>query len=332
MNVFLDFHHHDLFRSLYFLFHKRLGFTLYIPYGMEWRMEHGLYPYPDMETSRQFLVSVRHTVNIYGDLPNVRMISPDEFKDIKIDLMVSTLPSHLVAMKSLAEGYQTASKHILQTGNNVVPHTIDPLVKNLLSSSWLVYNTSTISHKLFYHQEFDTTRFCPPVTMENPKSVYSLTHGFGTGCSPFTEDYSIFCSMKDRLSDFEFRCYGHGGEYGSAPDVAKVIREAGFIFHTKPQGDGYGHIYHNASACGKPVIYKSSYLTKYGIPMTPALLFDDETSVDLSRLSIDAAIEKILEMCRNYPEITKKVHRKFTRVVDFDAEFIQIKKFLEELL
>ncbi len=332
MNVLLDIHHHDLFRSLYLLFNNRLDFNVYLPYGMEWNTEYKYANYPDIQTVTQYLVGVKHWINFGGDLPNIKFITLDEFKDLKMDILVSSLMENVEVFDKLNTKLNKNAKQIIQVGNNFPISLIDHIGKNLMSSSTYVYDRSKISNKIFYHQEFDVNLFRPPESISNLKAIYSFQHYFGTGCPPYKEDYDLFCKMKSLMTEFDFRCYGCGNEYGSIPgiptEMSKAMREPAFVFHTKPQGDGYGHIYHNSYACGKPVIFKSEYL--HG--MTPEMLFDDDTSIDLSTLSITEVREKLTYMSDNYNETSKKVYARFKNVVDFDKEFIFIKTFIENLI
>lgn len=332
MNVLLDIHHHDLFRSLYYLFRGRLGFNVFIPKGLDWNRQWKYSNYPNESTIEQYLINVEQWLNVAGDLPDVRFITLDEFKDLPFDILLSSLMENAFSFYALKQKYQNNAKHIIQVGNNFPVQLIDGIGKNLLSSSTLVYQKSTIPNKVFYHQEFDLNHFYKPDSVLNLKSIYSFQHFFGTGMAPYTKDYQIFCEMKKRLSEYDFRCYGSGNEHGVIPgmpsEMAKVIREPAFVFHVKPQGDGYGYLYHNAYACGKPVIYKSEYLTN----MTPMLLFDSDTSIDLSCNTLQYNCDKIKEMTTNYAEVSVRVHDKFKSTVDFQSEFFQIKKFLEKLI
>lgn len=335
MNVLLDLHHHDLFRSLYILFHRRLGANIYLPKGLEWNTKHNLYKYPSIDTVKQYLTTAEGWLNFGFDLPNVRFLTLDEYKDIDMDISVASLLDNIFSMAEINKTYGKKTKEIIQVGNNFPAYIIDEVGKNLLSSSTVVYHHSAIKNKIFYHQEFDTSLFTVP-EIYNPKRVYSFQHFFATGCPPFQKDLPLYKKLKEDLSDFDFRCYGLDGEYGcihnTPTDISSAVKESGFIFHVKPQGDGFGHIYHNAYACGKPVIYKSEYLYFNEIPMTPVMLFDDETSIDLSKLSIESAGKKIRQFSENYSEITQKVFRKFKTVVDYDMEFSYIQKFIENLV
>jgi hypothetical protein len=250
-----------------------------------------------------------------------------------MDIHVASLDKNILAFKNSADAYNKKTKHIIQVGNNFDPNILTGV--NLLCSSNYVYQKSNIPNKIFYHQEFDTTLF-NYTKCKNINSVYSFQHYFSTGTSPYTDDYNRFLKLKSLAPEFDFGCFGNEGERGSVPNIPKLfsdaIKNTGFVFHVKPQGDGYGHIYHNAFASGRPVIYKSEYLVSDNIPMTPMFLFDDYNSIDLSRLSDADAIEKLKAFAQNYDQISCNVYHKFKSVVDFDEEFIKISKFIDNLL
>lgn len=336
MNVLLDVHHHDLFRSLYILFHNRLKCKIFVPFGMEWHTKTKYANYPNIDTVKQYIVNIKDWLNIGNDLTDVQFISFEEYLDIDIDIHIASLLENVIVFKSLIEKYKPKSKLIIQVGNNFLVSIIDDLGDNLLSSSKVVFELSKIKNKIFYHQEFDTNLFEFKLPTCNVKSINSFQHFFGTGCSPYEKDYEIFKKLKTDMIDFDFKCFGIGGEFGpirgTPTDMSLEIKNSGFIFHMKPQGDGYGHIYHNAYACGKPVIYKSKYLKYNNFEMTPLLLFDDSTSIDMSKLNIDSTKSKIIEFSNNYTEISKLVYFKFKQVVNFDLEFEQIKIFIENLI
>jgi len=336
MNVLLDIHHHDLFRSLYLLFRKRLRFNVYLPYGMEWNSLYNYANYPNIDTVKQYLLSIKHWVNIAEDMPDLQFLTIDEYKDINIDIAVASLLENAMVFHNINNIFDKKTKNIIQVGNNFPANQIDGFGKNLMSSSAVVYELSCIKNKIFYHQEFDVNLFSPPDKCNNIKSVYSIQHQFGEGIPPYTLDFELFKTLKNVLPEFCFKCFGLGGDGGVITNIPKeiseIIKNCGFIFHVKPQGDGYGYIYHNAYACGKPVIYKSEYLFYNDIKMTPMLLFDDQTSIDLSKMSIESASDKILNMTNDYENVTKSVINKFKSISNFDYEFVYIKKFIEDLI
>lgn len=335
MKVLLDIHHHDLFRSLYLLFRKRLNFEVYVPVGMDWNKLFGYANYPSKTTVEQYLVDVKSWLNTANDLNDVKFLTLQEYKDIDIDISVASLLENVKVFDNLSKKFDKKTKNIIQVGNNFPVNCIDEFGKNLMSSSTVVYKLSSIKHKIFYHQEFDVNFFNLNSNTFNVKSVYSLQHYFGTGMSPYELDLELFKTLKKTMPDFCYKCFGFGGEGGSIDGVPKkisdVIKSSGFIFHVKPQGDGYGYLYHNSYACGKPVIYKSKYLFYNDIPMTPMMLFDEKTSIDLSSLTIDEVVKKITDMSEDYENVTQSVYDRFKSVVNFDEEFLKIKLFIETL-
>lgn len=335
MNVLLDIHHHDLFRSLYILFHNRLKCKIYLPYGLAWNERFKYANYNSRCVVEQYLIGVQGWLNMGGDVPDVQFITVEEYMDTKMDIHVASLMENVSVFDSLIKNFKPYSKLIMQVGNNFPPSIIDSVGSNLMSSSTVVYNLSKTKNKIFYHQEFDTTFFHPKIPCD-VKTINSFQHYFGSGCHPYIKDFQIFNDLKMCMPDFTFKCFGSGNEHGAILgkplDVSEKIKDSGFVFHIKPQGDGYGYIYHNAYACGKPVIYKSEYLKYNELDMTPQLLFDEETSVDLSKHSIESGINKIREFTDNYTEVSQLVYSKFRNVVNFDEQFVKIKSFVENLI
>lgn len=335
MKVLIDIHHHDLFRSLYYLFNNRFNFDIYVPYGLEWNIQHSIAKYDHEDVVRQYLVEVKDWINICGSMGNIKFLTVEEYKNINIDIHVSTLLSNIRPFDDLIKHYQPKSKHIIQVGNNFPSELIDSIGKNLLSSSIVVYKLSKIRHKLFYHQEFDTNLFKPEHN-KIKNTIKSFQHYFGTGCAPFQKDFKYFCELKNSMENFNFSCHGNGGDAGNISSIPTMISDAvkntGFIYHVKPQGDGYGFIYHTAIACGIPIIYKSEYLMYNDIKMTPLLFLDNsDLFVDLSIMSNEQVIRKINHIYNNYDDISDRIYRKFNAEIDFDSEFVKIKKFVENL-
>lgn len=336
MNVLLDIHHLDLFRSLYILFKHRLGFNVYIPYGLDWNSLHGYAPYTDANIVSQYLVSVKDWLNIGNDMDTVSFLSLQEFKEIKIDIMVSSLVENFFVFKNINSLYDKKSKLIFQCGNNFSVEVIDSVCENLMTSSFVIHELSMIKHKIFYHQEFDLTQFKPIKKFQNVASMCSLQHYFCSNTSPYIHDFELYKKIQKSLPEFDFRCYGCGNVDGTIDNIPKtmanVINSVGFIFHVKPQGDGYGHTYHNAFACGKPILYKSEYLYYNTLKMTPLIWLETTDSmIDLSKLSFVEVIDKILRITGDYTNYSNQIYESFKKNIDFDREFFYIKNFIENL-
>jgi hypothetical protein len=111
---------------------------------------------------------------------------------------------------------------------------------------------------------------------------------------------------------------------------AEKMRESGWTWHYKPEGDGYGYAPHRACATGRPlIVWASAYRDK----LAGQLMDDMVTCVDISRRSTEESI-KILGRLSNPEEhnrMAEAAHSRFKDVVDFDREFANIKGFLENL-
>lgn len=327
MKVLIDIHHHDLFRSLNILFHKRLGWDIYLLYGMDWHDEWKFY---STRCAVQYLESVKSWYNAEEDLSNIKFCTLEEFASTEFDVVVGSFPGHWNNFNDVIKHYGKKTKVIAQIGNNVPASEFDPFCKNLLSSSWVSYMLSRAKNKVFYHQEFDTTDFCPPIPSTG-RLVTSLLHFFRNENIP-SEEYKMFLSLKEQMPDFSFRCFGQGGECGVSKDVSKNIKESTFIYHVKPGGDGYGYVYHYAAACGKPIIYRKKYLYYNEFCMTPLFLLNDDIAIDLDQYSLKQVEDRMREMKSNYADVSAVIRNNFCQVVNFDEEFERIKVFLADLI
>ena len=128
------------------------------------------------------------------------------------------------------------------------------------------------------------------------------------------------------------RSYGANMEdsVSKTKDLATLMKSSGFIFHVKPGGDGYGHSLHNAFACGKPVITRSSH---YRGKLGEQLFTHGVTCIDLDQCSMNEAVEMLRTWAQPniYPIISNQVYTRFKQLVDFDKEEQQIRQFLTNL-
>ena len=247
MKVLVDHHHGALLRSMHYLFKKRFNFDVYVPTGFDWLDKDGLYSnYPHRDTANQMLNSWVHDFK-YKDM--FLPMTLDDFINSDVDIIVSSLYENHLFFKKIIQKYNKKCKLILQVGNNVHSELIRlSEAVNLLSSaypSYLKFN----GHKVFYRQEFDESVFKPTESC-NIKSVANFKNIMET-------DFEIILELEKRMPDWEFKCYGALNRDGNVPDIEQCMSEAinkfGFIFHVK-KDDGYGHVTHNAFACGKPTI------------------------------------------------------------------------------
>jgi hypothetical protein len=220
---------------------------------------------------------------------------------------------------------------VLQVGNNILrDHVQMTNGRNLLSSAYPTFVTTPNIHKVFYHQEFDLTKFTPK-RPQNVKSVANFKH-------VMEEDFQLILELEKRLPDWEFKCFGAHNRDGYIDDneekMSDAINKFGFVFHVK-KDEGYGHVIHNAFSCGKPMIVNRATggVIRDGqfIPNTASFLFDDLVVID-SNLDVNVIADSLKRASDNYDFYSEKVRAKFDNVVNFDEESKQVKTFLENLV
>ncbi len=345
MNVLADFHHFDLYYSLQLLFEKRLGWELYRPIGMDW-FEGGYWkiaePYGNNpDTVRQYLdintMAWDPHKNLNGGTNNYekdgvyhiwdpiheifqKAITLEKFKEIPIDIVISSYQPHDESFARLIKDYKPKVKHIAQMGNTY--QTTE--VKNVMCST-MPYPIPPDKNVVFYHQEFDLDvfKYSPPQATSKITSFVNLL--------PMPEVYRLY---KSRLPDFDFKAYGAGSLDGTITGlgaISKIMSESDFGWHIKPGGDGFGHIIHNWFACGRPVLTNFS---DYNDKLAGFLLQDGKTALNLEACGFEENINRILyySIPENYQAMCEDAHKKFKEVVDFDREFIELKKFLEKII
>lgn len=351
MKILADLHHYDLFYSLQLLFENRLQAELYRPIGMEW-YEQGywnVFPHPD--TARQYL-GVDHgnkrPKDIHGnELPdsacvNLRFhiedgiyycadstklgvfqrgVTLDKFKEMKFDILLSSIPQHIQPFNKLIQQYQPQAKHVFQVGN-AWGHL--PGVKNILASTAPFYTPPDIN-TCFYHQEFDLKQFCFEEHAEVKKKVHSYIH--------YMNRKDLMNRVSSLLSDFEFKSFGAGMEdtIPITENEALAFKSSGFTWHFKPEGDGYGYTLHRAFATGTiPIVWASQYKGK----LAQQLMLPGVTCINAdgkNEYQIANEIRSIVDNPPRYHEMRHAAYNRFKEVVDFDKEEQTISLFLQNL-
>jgi hypothetical protein len=340
MKVLVDYHHNALLTSFYKLFVGRLGWTMYIPMGMDWyerdywSVEDIVKSNPRMELAKQYLRS--------PTLPDFTIKSPEQPKleyaylsDIEngltFDIVLSSVPCRFHSFEKLIADFGMRAKHIFQAGNNFshnCPHIRN--VKNLMSSATGPYHYYLAPNKIHYHQEFDLGLFRP-----TPKECILKTL---TNFQHFMCRKEMFHTLEITMPEWRFRSFGAGNRESPLNGIGLVsawMRQAGFVWHVKTLDEGYGHTIHNAFACGKPLITDTSYMTVYHqgtIQNTACALYTPETIIDIKDMSVQDIRTEVLRRADNYDYYSGKVYQKFKEIVDFDREFVEIKAFLERLI
>lgn len=345
--VLVDFHHTSLLTSLVMLFEDRLNMDVYRPIGMEWFYE-GYWKINDQkDTATQFL-SLDAAVPKDGTPPLNKFVSKVQydgeyfvldpggvkghractlkfFQENMFDYVVASIPAHVPIFEELIARFQPQAKLIVQMGNNWDMSLYSG--KNVLASTSPQLAPGVNAH--YYHQEFDTKIFMPRVTHPTKRihSYVNVLANTGQGLQDFLELESLLAKK-----GFIFKSYGgqnRDGNMNGPRELANSMHEAEFILHSKPGGDGYGHIIHNAYSCGRPVIIRPS---QYRGQLAEQL-FAPGTFINLDKGRRNAAKE-IAEITSDPDRLFrmgKAASEQFKKVVDFAKEAQEIKLWLKNL-
>lgn len=350
MRVFVDFHHSSLLRSLILLLEDRLGMNVYRPIGMDW-FYNGFWAINDQEdTARQFLSTdqairpgdgtppLNKIQNLHQAIEGLYyVLDPGSktahkacdlslFQNTKFDYLIATIPQHVPIFKKLIELYQPQAKLIIQIGNNWQGYDFGdtPVLASVKGP------LPNATNAIFYHQEFDLEIFHPE-TIRNSKNVYSFVNIIqNTG-----KGWDDYLQLKHALGPlgWKFRAYG-----GQCPDgnmtgpyeLANKLREAMFVFHVKPGGDGFGHIIHNAYAVGRPLITRSSY---YRGQLAEDLLVEG-TYIDLDvhpLRDVQSLLMNAAASTMAMQQMSQRAYARFCEVVNYDKEAKAIESWLQKI-
>lgn len=349
MRVLTDFHHSSLLLATNMLFGDRLGMEVYRPIGMEW-FEEAFWGINNLrDTAAQFL-SLDQTYKPGDGTPSLNQIAQktqhiegicqvmdpgaislhkactlDYFKDNQWDYVIASIPAHVPLFEKLIKLYSPSAKLIVQVGNN---WSLDMFQgRNILASVKPSLAPATVH---FYRQEFSRKIFSPEPakTSRNIYSFVNVIEKSGIGW----EDYNALKAILE-AQGFNFAAYG-----GQCPDgnmdgplrLARKMYEAMMIFHVKPGGDGFGHIIHNAYACGRPIITRSSH---YNDCLAEDLLVPG-TFIDLDKFSIGEAKNTLTRLAYQDDvllEMGRKAAQQFDYVVDYDKEAQEVSIWLQNL-
>lgn len=342
MNILADFHHSTLLKSLYLTFEKRLGHTVYRPIGLDW-FEQGFWKINNQEdTAKQYLGM--HQIPTDGTPPLNeplgqeedgvhyigapddwnRAITLDAFKSMHFDIIIASIPQHVEPFKELIRLYQPHAKLVIQMGNEWDMSRYTDM--NILAS---ISRRPTGANVLFYHQEFDTDIFKPvaPTPARRVYSFINILQDWPVGWEDFTK-----LERDLRSYGVEFRSFGgqcRDGNIDGAKALAAKMGEASLIFHVKDAGDGYGHIIHNAYACGRPIITRRSF---YSGKLAEDLLVPG-TYIDLDEGFAKGSLNiASLTMRLNVlEEMGNRAYARFMDVVDFKQEGEEIAEWIKHL-
>lgn len=356
INVFSDRHHNSLFNSLRILFEDRLKGNLFTQVGLEW-WEKGywnIYDHP--ATANQYLSldprykpidgtrQLNQVVNQnpeYYELYDPEYEKPqkaltfEQFLAMDIDIIIASIPQHIIPFHRLRDRYKPKAKLIYQVGNSW--DIQDMPIPNIMASANI--HIPEKYHSIIYHQEFDTSVFkFDPIFYQDaymaqpPQNIYSFVNCFDVQ-DHFKKDWELFEAIEKRMPEWGFRSFGgqcRNGTIDGSRALAAKMSEARFIWHTKNGGDGYGHVIHNAAAVGRPLIVKEEY---YIGKLGGKLLIDGVACLTIDGLSDEEIINKINHYSEpeRYEKLCLGAYRNFTEVVDFDKESEMLKIFVQNL-
>jgi hypothetical protein len=341
-----------LLQSLILLFEKRFGGELYRPIGTEWHTRGYWKVYDHPATVEQFLGIGAATPDGTPRLNDVvynphaqtdgvylchdidsgetnKAITYEEFMNTKFDIVIASMPCHIQPFKKLCREHPNHPKLIFQIGN---AWTIEAGMAPNIMASAIINDVPKDINFISYHQEFDTNIFAP--SEEVPGNVISsFVNCFNTE-SHLIGDWQLFQKVEALMPEWKFKSHGgqcRDGAVGPSTVLARAMLESRFIWHTKQGGDGYGHIIHNVGAIGRPLIVKRMY---YDGKMGAQLMIDGETCINIDGLSIESIIQKInyYNEPARYKQLCINSYNNFKRIVDFDREFENMKKFIQNLL
>ena len=248
-----------------------------------------------------------------------RAIELQTFKKMKFDYIVPSIPKHYREYTRLRNMYQPQAKVICQVGNSFdFPWE---WTQNIMSSSKY---TSIPSNKnvVFYHQEFPLDIFSFQ-QFRNTKVISSFLHLFSR-----RKDYPLWLEMQRVWNDFTFNTYGSEGreEYLTTDQaLAEAMHNSDLIVHLKEEGDGFGHVIHNAFAVGRAVVTKKEYYTG---KMAFDLMEDERTCFFWHEdKSSQWNIDRINSF--NWADIGVNAHNRFNDVVNYEKEEKDVRRFLD---
>ena len=346
MRVVADFHHQGLYNSLHMLFEQRLGWELYRPIGKEWWAEGYWKVYNHPHTVEQFLGLHQGSYtpqDVHGaSLPEIerknlhyviedgiyyiqdltyntthRAVRLDKFKNMEFDILLSSIPQHVAPYNQLLATFQPKAKHIFQIGNR---WNSPGGVNNVMASCAPFRNGK---NTIFYHQEFDLNIF-----KYEPPKFHNIVHSY----IHYMKHPHLMTNIVGSIPGWVSAMHGAGMQYqlNGADAVADGMKRSAFTWHYKPGGDGFGHVIFSSYACGRPALIWRKH---YQCCKADALFQDGITCIDTSIRNPQDVIKQLKRHSEpeEHAKMCEATYNRFKQVVDFDAEFEEIKKFLERL-
>lgn len=333
MNVFTEWHHGGLFHSQQLLWEKRLGNKLFGPVGFEWA-EAGIWRLSTVpSTIKQYLdpadCELREDGFYYHYDPGEeiwqRRVTLDQFRAMNWEIILCTLQEHEESFLKLRDENCPAAMYIRLVGNTGEQVNWSR-IKNFIDTTGLYLPPPGIN-AVQMAQEFDLTNFTYEAP-ENPKTIINLMN-----CLPEADAFAIWNYLKRKLPDYKFLMFGGKGEDGNLSGlkaISEALKGSGWLFQVKHHGEGFGHVIHNAFACGRPSLtvfeyYRGKMAGRYMRDQETCLMFDnkdpEEVVKEIRYFSEPERHRKMCEACR----------AEFEKYIDFDRDEANFRQFLARL-
>lgn len=305
--VLVDRHHADLFYAMQLQVEDRDGDDLFTPMGHDW-WDEGYWRfgevYGDDRLARQFLTpdgremepGLWLTFDPHHPERPIYGISLERARGIIWSRVIATVEENQRGFARFAREHAVEAGYFYHIGNANQP--VDYSLRPTILSG----------PQLFDHQR--TYRWRPPVRQDRVVSFVNLL-------PRIPEMWEPFVGLRERLPTYSFRSYGHDCPDGFLRPVANIAEEmaaAGWAYHDKTTGDGFGHVIAGWAAVGRPLIGHASY---YRGQWAEPLWRDLETCIDLDRHSLDEAAAIIGDMTAGeHAHMSQRIRTIFDRLIE----------------
>lgn len=335
MRLLCDRHHADLLYAMQRLFEDRLKIDVYIPTGREW-WDEGIWQFGkslgDDRLAAQYLhthegvyrpTTTKGLYTTYDEAhPDryIRCITLEGFRNWEFDFVMPSVQENQKGYHTLAQ--ETGARYLYQVGNTgqQIDWSLDPFV---LSSS----EAEIKGRGVVIHQEIDSGpggAFEESMTPLATNTVRNFVNAMNR-----IPGYDEFLKVEEAMPDWEFTIHGHEGRDGDINPVQAVgdlMSSAGWGWHDKPVGDGFGHVIHAWAAIGRPVIgHASFYRGKMAEPF-----FHSSVCIDLDDVKVEDVPDELRMVTPGeHEDMCWEMRRIFDRLVDYEAEADSVRELLD---